>query len=244
MNYDYAISVSCGNDSVAMTQYMVETIPDLNAIAIYCNTGWASEEWPDRVEKFMNYCKMNKIDFIEIMSSKGGMEQMVVKKQMFPVAGSKWCTQQLKIIPFNHAMEIIDPNCETTICVGIRRAESATRRTFPEFSTDENGREKWAPIVCLNESERNELIERAGFDVLKSRSKECSPCIHANRTDLLTTSEYSIKRLEKLELSFGAYFFNPIDRMGAEGIREVIKWANSKWGKYKKPSCDSGFCGS
>lgn len=255
---DYIISTSCGNDSVAMLQFFIENYKGSKIVAIYCNTGWSSQEWPDRVMKYKEKCEENGIDFFETQSEIGGMAEWSEKKSMFPMIKKKWCTEKLKIEPFLALADKIDPEKKSTICIGVRREESFNRKDFPEFSKDKSGREKWAPLVAMKESDRNDLIVRAGFEVLPHRSRECAPCIHSSRKDLRLLSEFEIKRLEDLEKKMGGYFFNPSGRMGAEGIREVVQWSQCDKGQYIKGAqflslrkkeieeenaCSSGFCG-
>jgi hypothetical protein len=96
---------------------------------------------------------------------------------------------------------------------------------------------------------RNELVKRAGFDPLPHRSKECAPCINANRGDLRRLTEEDIARVEALELKVGKTMFRPKRHGGAHGIRRVIAWAYSDRGKYDDRQeslfnqCSSGYCG-
>lgn len=107
------------------------------------------------------------------------------------------------------------------------------------------------------ERERDALIVRAGFEPLPHRSMECSPCIYANRADLRMVPEERIAEIEALEKELGytskgkpRFMFRPRNYMGAQGIREVVRWAWSERGKFEPAEagsgggCDSGFCGS
>ena len=96
-----------------------------------------------------------------------------------------------------------------------------------------------------NEQERNELIEKTGLDILTHRSRECDPCVNANRYDLRRLHSIDIEKTKALEESVCKTMFRPKRHMGAEGIVEVIKWANSKKGKYKLDDDEtSAGCGS
>jgi len=99
------------------------------------------------------------------------------------------------------------------------------------------------------ESERDELLARAGFEPLPHRSKECSPCINSNKSDLRRLTEEDIQRVESLEARVGNTMFRPKRHGGAKGIRRVVAWAYSDRGKYDDRQdslfnhCSSGYCG-
>lgn len=255
----FCINVSCGNDSVALTQFLHEKYPEDTKVCVYCNTGMESDTWPQRVDRFRQWCESLGIPFVELKNSEGQFQYWVQQKTIFPRLKVKWCTELLKIKPVNEYLNEIDPSKEATICVGVRRCESIKRADYPEWA-DVGGRDKWAPLVRHSDEERNALIERAGFEVLPHRSRECAPCIFSNREDIARMSENEIQRVERMEtqLSEGradSTFFNPNGKMGAFGIREVVDWARSPRGKYsrdqlllerffeKKLTCDGGYCG-
>jgi hypothetical protein len=103
-------------------------------------------------------------------------------------------------------------------------------------------------LVEFSDDDRNALIARTPFEMLPHRSLECSPCIFSSRADLRNVSETRIAEIEQLESDVGRVMFRPKAYAGADGVREVIRWAQSDRGKYKpdveeEPDCDSGFCG-
>lgn len=143
----------------------------------------------------------------------------------------------------NRYLREIDPKAEATIYVGVRRCESPGRAMFPRMSINECGRDKIAPLVLHTDKMRDDLITRAGFDILPHRSRECFPCILTDRPSIVDLTEREISRIELLEEATGNTFFVPSGKGGARGIREVIKWAKSGHGKYhKEDDCSSGFC--
>lgn len=167
----------------------------------------------------------------------------------------QFCTQRLKIEPAIQWLEKNDPNKEAECLVGVRRAESKSRANFPEYiekSENHGGRSLWAPLVRLADSERDELIYKAGWAPLETRSQECFPCVNASRKDLRLLSKDRIEEIERLEKELSTlcggrerFMFRAKKFKNARGIRQVKKWADSDWGKYQAPdySCDSGYCG-
>ena len=154
----------------------------------------------------------------------------------------QFCTEELKIRPAMRWLEDTDPGKELVCMVGVRREESRERARWPEFeevSEKHGGRELWSPLVRHTVAERDALIRRAGFEVLPHRSQECFPCIGSNRNDLKRLTPERIEEIAKLEEDLGSTskgkprtMFRPYRHMGAIGIREVCKWAQSARGKY------------
>lgn len=244
----FIIFASGGNDSVALVQFMAEREAENVAVA-YSNTGWASPEWPERIKRFRHWVEsQNRTSwsFTEIASE--GMEALIRRKKAWPANRPKFCTYELKIAPAKAWLGEVDPEGNATVLVGVRREESTARRSWPEYvesSENHGGRLLWSPLVDVKEAERNELIIRAGWEVLPHRSKECSPCVNANRTDFRHLSEADIAKVERNERETGRNMFRPHRFKGASGIREVMKWAWSDRGKYQPAcsGCDSGMCG-
>jgi hypothetical protein len=61
-------------------------------------------------------------------------------------------------------------------------------------------------------------------------------------------SDARAAEIEQLERDVGRVMFRPKAYAGAEGIREVLRWAHSDRGKFQpqvddEPDCDGGFCG-
>jgi 3'-phosphoadenosine 5'-phosphosulfate sulfotransferase (PAPS reductase)/FAD synthetase len=243
----YVLFASGGNDSVALVQFSVEA-GFKNVAVVYSNTGWASVLWPARVAKFRDYVEAHGFSFHEIPSE--GMENLIRRKKGWPANKPKFCTYELKIKPAQAWLEQFDPNKEAICMVGIRREESTSRRSWPkliEVSDNHGGRPLFSPLVDHTEQMRNELLKHAGWEPLPYRSKECSPCVNANRADFRALDERDILKVEANEILTGRNMYRPRRFMGARGIREVIKWAWSERGKYEPPDdsgCDSGMCGS
>lgn len=246
------ISCSGGNDSVALIQWAKEKgLQDV--YVCYTNTGWAMDGWQDRINSVQLLCWAYGFQFAEVQSE--GMESLVKRKKGWPANGFKFCTGELKIKPFLEWLNTIDPDKESTVIVGVRREESEKRRNWPEWveeSENHEGRSLWSPFVNLKEHERNQIIERSGIEVLPYRSKECFPCVNANRADLqmLAKDEKRIVWIERIESEMGEKktMFRPAKWHGAVGIREVLRVATGSKGHADFATgdlfgCDSGFCG-
>jgi 3'-phosphoadenosine 5'-phosphosulfate sulfotransferase (PAPS reductase)/FAD synthetase len=246
----YCISSSYGNDSIALIQLAYELKLEDVTVA-YCDTGWASSEWPARVAMAEEWVKSLGFNTHRIVPNVQFEELMKFKKG-FPNQRYQWCSAMLKIIPFLNWLDDVDQDLKTTVMLGVRRAESQERKNTPnriEKSERHGGRDVWFPLASFTDEQRNELLGRAGFDVLPHRSMECAPCINANRTDLRLLKEVDIAKVEALESAVGKTMFRPKRHAGAMGIRQVIQWANAERGQYDARqsslfNCDSGMCGS
>lgn len=246
----HVVFVSYGNDSIAMLQFLLEK--KLSGVALLSDTGWAAPRWKERVEQGEAFAREAGFEPVRLPSE--GLVQLVRRKKGWPRQGMQFCTEELKIKPAMAWLEAFDPTKEAICCVGVRREESRARQAFPEYtenSSRHGGRLLWAPLVRHTRAERDELIQRAGFDVLPHRSMECFPCVNSNRADLRMLDEERVAMIEGIEQSLGVTsegkprtMFRPYRHQGATGIREVWRWATSERGEYEPPrgGCDSGYC--
>lgn len=253
------VSVSWGNDSVALVQWLHERFASgvydqrkYEVVCVYSDTGWASHEWPARVTRGEDLARSYGFDVVHLQTE--GFVQLARRKKGFPRQGMQFCTQELKMKPILAFLDRVDPDRDAIVAVGIRRAESKARSQWPEEvpnSPNHGGRDAWFPLVRVSHAERDALLARARFESLPYRSKECSPCINSNRADLRLLTEARIAEIEAIEAAMGhtgegkpRTLFRPYRHGGAVGIREVVRWAWSERGQYDPDDgCDSGYCG-
>lgn len=254
----YFLKASYGNDSVAMIQWAHERgLRDV--IVLYSDTGWSASWWTDRVAQGEALASSYGFETVRIASI--GFKELVRQRKGFPRQGIQFCTEMLKIVPSQRAMDTIDPRRERSVLVGKRREESANRADTAEridSSPLDGGRKLWHPLVAMTEQDRNDLVKRAGFDVLPHRSMECFPCINANRADIRMLDDARISEIAEFEAEMGftskgkpRTMFRPYRYMGATGIREIKRWADSERGEFslrdgtanEDEQCSSGQCG-
>ena len=208
---------SCGNDSVALIQWAIENGLD-DLVVAYSNTKWSSKGWPKRVRKVKDFVELNNGTFHEISSE--GMASLTKRKKAFPANGMGFCSYELKIKPAMDWLERIDPDKKATCFTGIMRIESENRKNYPEITKDSpnhGGRSLVCPMVAFTLKQRNDLLKRAGFETLKGRSKECSPCINITLKEIQELPERDIIKVVNLELELGVgersgkpkYMFRP-----------------------------------
>jgi len=221
---DFVISSSYGNDSMAMILWAAGKGLQ-NVTVAYCDTGWASPEWPKRVEACEKI--VASLGFRAVRLKSVGMEALVRKKKGFPGNAQQFCTTYLKGAPFLEWIEDADPLGVAVVMVGKRRAESLKRRNTPEFVVDSEyhgGRTLWHPLFLHSDEERDAILAFYGIEKLGHRSKECNPCVNANRGDFLRLTPGEIERVNDVEVEVGKPMFRP-KRFGALGIHGVVTWA-------------------
>lgn len=259
------ISISGGNDSIAMLQWVIENREHFKGesfAAAYVNTGWAISWWADRMEKVKAFCEANDIEYHEIDPGIG-FEELVREKGIFPNRLQKYCTRELKIKPQikwrrEHKFK---PN-NTRLFIGVRADESKARQNTVSIG-EQDGYESVFPLAYLDSDQRNAYIERSGFDVLPTRSNECHPCIYEttkaaikniepDRVELIaelekditdfTNAKRKLQRHPKYNPNeiFGMFNSRNIGT-GTGGIHEQVRWANSPRGKYA-PEQEEMFC--
>jgi len=250
------LCVSYGNDSIALIQATFES-GLRNVHTLFNDTGWAAPEWAERVaagEAFARDC-----GFTPHRTASIGMEALVKQRKAWPRQGMQFCTEELKIIPTQAWLAQNDPEGMAVLFNGKRRAESAHRANIPLYtypSESPLNRMTVSPLYMHTDAQRDELITKAGFEVLPHRSKECSPCVNSNKADINRLTEPVIARCERIETDMGVTkkgkprtIFRPAKHMKATGIRQIVRWAKSKRGKFSlddgngTAGCDSGMCG-
>ena len=241
------ISASHGNDSIASIQWAHEAnLQDVTVV--YLDTGWSSPEWPQRVIAGERLAKSYGFKAVQLSSKlarperteigedglprtlpadKEDMRALVRIKKGWPRHGMQFCTIQLKGLPFLKWIDEADPECKAVVLIGQRRAESTGRKHTPEFiesSEYHGGRKVWHPLYAHTDEQRNELLARAGFEVLPYRSRECYPCVNANKANLAALSPGAVQRVSDLEVELGQPMFRA-GKVNALGIYGAIAWA-------------------
>lgn len=249
------ISVSYGNDSIAMLQWAYEKkINDV--LVVYCDTGWAHSSWAARIQEGKKFSESYGFE-VHHIHGELSFPDMVRMKKGFPSQRYQFCTGILKGIPFLEFCEKVDPDKKATVIIGKRRDESRARANTPEFveqSEYHEGRKVWHPLYKHTEIHRDDLVSKTCFPVLPHRSLECSPCVNANKKDLLLIEQDRIKEIIRLEVEIGKPMFRAAKKMGATGINQVLEWASCPRGQYGKKQntlfpnsfgipCQTGLCG-
>jgi len=243
----FVIFSSYGNDSCALIQWAAkEGLQDVTIV--YSDTQWSASWWMLRVERMEKWAQS--LGFKTDRTQSIGFKGLARQKKAFPSQMVQWCSGILKIEPGERWLEENDPDKRAVCLVGVRREEGEDRKSYPHFmaaSPSHGGRVLLAPMAEWDVATRNSFLDMAGIKPLPHRSMECSPCINANRDDILVLAddEPRIAEIEELEEELGingpltkngkvrGAMFRPSLKMGATGIREVVEWAKAGRGNYK-----------
>lgn len=245
----FVVFSSYGNDSAALIQWASdEGLKDV--AVVYTDTKWAAEGWNERVDVLE--CWVMALGFRPFRTSSIGFKELARQKKGFPTQRYQWCSFILKIRPGMNWLEQFDPDARATCLVGVRREESAERANFPRYlaaSPNHGGRPMFAPFADLTEDDRDVYLRRAGIEPLPHRSRECK-CVNAKKADLQRFTPTDIQEIKDIETEIGRPLYRPHRHMGAKGIDEMKKWADSPYGKYTAPpdpeedmaGCNTGYC--
>ncbi|WP_102126054.1 phosphoadenosine phosphosulfate reductase family protein [Deinococcus planocerae] len=92
----HILSLSGGKDSTALAIYMRDRVPQMEYV--FCDTGEELKETYDYLERLqaylgkeIKYLKNNRYGFTDLLKARNGY---------LPSPQSRWCTQYLKILPF------------------------------------------------------------------------------------------------------------------------------------------------
>lgn len=257
----FIVRSSYGNDSVALIQWAHDQGLE-GVVVVYSDTGWARKWWAtERVPEMETWVRSLGFRAERVVSD--GMEAIVRAHKGWPFRLAQFCTEELKIKPMQAWLAENDPYRRAVILTGVRREESFNRRSTPVFrakSAHDGGRLLLSPLAEFTEAERDALLLKAGIAPLAHRSEECR-CINSGRRDIARFDEDDVDEIERIESSLGVtskgkprVMFRPNKFMGATGIRQVVRWANSERGKYEpqEPASEGdasicqveGWCGS
>lgn len=236
-----------GNDSIAVMQWAIDqNLSNLYFVSV--DTAWAAPSWLARVEQGTAYAKSKGVIPVRLHSA-ASFADSVRSRGEFPNKKFQWCPGLLKGLPINDWLDDVDPACEAVLHLGKRRlASRANRRLVATVEASEhyNDRPLCYPIIDLNEFERDDLIRKAGFDVLDHRSLECDPCIHSSWADLKRLDSTQINATAALEKETGKPMFAPDQFQQLKGIRIIADEAR-KAGKLDETNYNEQFdmgCGS
>lgn len=117
------VAYSGGKDSQACLLWAVKKYGAKNIEAVFCDTGW---ENPITYDHIKNTTKDLGVNLITVKSKKyNGMIDLAEKKKRFPSSQARFCTAELKSIPFIDY--VLDQKDNVIVIQGIRALESHNR---------------------------------------------------------------------------------------------------------------------
>lgn len=219
------VSVSGGKDSTAAALHLREQ--GIPYRAVHLDTGW---EHPDTM-RYVREELPRHIGPIEIAAPRldmpdaiapaildlearyldaapSAMLRAIARKAMFPSRMRRWCTEELKVFPFQRWLEGSGLALEDVVnVVGVRAEESTARSKLPEWDADDSGYWVWRPLLGWSLGDVIAIHHRHGVqpNPLYSRGSArvgCWPCIFARKAEihaLALSDERRVAMIAELE---------------------------------------------
>ena len=244
-------SISGGKDSTAMALLLREAGIPFSSVNL--DTGWEHEDTERYVREYLpgiiGEIQIAKTDKAE------GLGERSIQKGIFPSRKVRWCTEELKIIPFAKVIKALDE--EPVVCIGIRAAESKSRAAMPIWGERSKAYdcEMWRPIKHWTERDvisiHNELGVLPNPLYLRgARRVGCWPCILGRKSEIRLIADTDPKRIDRireLEKEVGAVhkakveargetqgqaptFFHAKIGKGYWPIDKVVEWSRTSRG--------------
>lgn len=204
---------SGGIDSTALLLWLREHGP---FSAVFCDTGWEHPVTYKYIEMINRTLLDGKLVTIKSSKYKNGMRDLVTSKGRVPSIRARFCTEELKVIPF--IKWIAEQDEDVIVYQGIRADESANRAMLPMRQWSDSY-DAWIERPLLN------WTKAACFDFLDFHGVEpnplykmgakrvgCFPCVLINHGELLRYHRQLPEvwtRIRMLEKRAGRTFFPP-----------------------------------
>lgn len=176
-------SLSGGKDSTALALWLMEQGFDFEPV--FMDTGWEAPQTYDYLDHLESHVLRHPITRL---SGERQMVELVLWKGMFPSSACRFCTQNLKVLPF---LEYVGED-EITNCVGIRAEESNARAKLEEHGVLDDGYPNirvWRPLLRWDTQSVIDAHGRHGLapNPLYLSGAErvgCWPCVFENKADV------------------------------------------------------------
>lgn len=132
----FHVGCSGGKDSTALLLYMVKEsgIPENNIRVTFCDIGNDADETLDHVRMLSR--RVLQTSEIEWIQPPLDFYELARKKQRFPGAKSRFCTQELKMKPSKRYIDnLLNAGYDVIAVNGVRREESAARAKLGEWGS-------------------------------------------------------------------------------------------------------------
>lgn len=155
----HIVKFSGGKDSLATLLTVMATAPRESIRVVFCDTGWEHSD----MEPYLQYVEaLAGLPIIRIRSAKypNGMADMVTARHRFPALKTRFCTEELKVMPgIDYVLTQTD---DVTIYQGVRADESPSRALLKR--TDEYFRYYFEPyrFKSKHQTATKALLKRIG----------------------------------------------------------------------------------
>jgi 3'-phosphoadenosine 5'-phosphosulfate sulfotransferase (PAPS reductase)/FAD synthetase len=243
-------SVSGGKDSAAMSLWLTEQ--GIEHDRVFLDTGWEHE----KTYEYLRGPLTDKLGPITEIKPPLLMEDLILKKGMFPSRVRRFCTQELKVKPImNYLTQLMEAGTDVINAVGIRAGESESRSKMGEWEWQAGfDCEVWRPLIAWSEDQVIAIHARHGLPpnplyLMGASRVGCWPCIYARKAEIRLIADKDparIVRLRVLEERVGvaararaeakgqtlvsdpAWFQAPLGTSGAAWpIDRVVEWSRT-----------------
>jgi len=190
-------SISGGKDSTAMGLLLKEA--EIPFRAVHLATGWEHADTDRYVREYLPGVLGVEIEIVQ--SPRGGMEDWIRRKGMFPSRVRRFCTQELKVRPIKEFLRTLD---DPINAIGIRAGESAARANLPEWEdSDAHGCDVWRPLIQWTVQDVIDIHQRHGVapNPLYLRGADrvgCWPCIMARKSEIRFIADTDPERIDQI----------------------------------------------
>lgn len=251
----FVISISGGKDSKATLIVSLPLLLDLiepdQIKVVFCDTGWEKKETIEEIKDIKLKLDHLGIEFIILKNENfpNGMVDLITHKKMFPSRKTKFCTDQLKMIPaLNYYKKLHLSNFKVIALVGKRRDESEDRRNTKEqdlHTYRDYNFTTYHPIADWTETDVYSFLDET-WGIPSSYFKGnkrvgCDECFQADLKSISLMSQEKVEIMSKLENNIAefhqdkdytpAFFYkkNKTFPQGFAPIKEVVKYAKNKY---------------
>jgi len=208
--FKYIVSVSGGKDSTACILWALENLNKNNLEFVFIDTKWEHEltyKYLDYLEERLNI-KIHRLETI-------GMLELCKQKKFMPNRVMRFCTEYLKIKPFNEYLfkNYIEKNIDFIVIQGVRRFESKKRENTPVFVEIKQiyNRKSFIvktlyPIAYWTDKQVFKYLQSKNIEpnpLYKKGFKRvgCFPCVYESKQSLklIANEDFYINRLRNLE---------------------------------------------
>ncbi len=243
-------SVSGGKDSAAMSLWLTEQ--GIEHDRVFLDTGWEHE----KTYSYLRGELTDKLGPITEIKAPLLMEDLIIKKGMFPSRVRRFCTQELKVKPIiAYLAQLMETGTDVINAVGIRAGESVSRSKMLEWEWQDGfDCEVWRPLIAWSEAQVIAIHARHGLPpnplyLMGASRVGCWPCIYARKAEIRLIADKDpdrIVRLRVLEERVGvaararaaakgqtlvsdpAWFQAPLGTSGAAWpIGRVVEWSRT-----------------
>lgn len=196
---NYFIFGNIGDNTVALMRWAHECALE-NVTVLNVDTGWAAECWAKRVAMGQRLARDYGFS-VQTLQPPQSFPEQIAQRGAFPSVKFQWCAGFVKGLAFLNWADIEDPQCQATVLMGSRRADSRARFALPEFEHDNEhfgGRTVWYPLFDTDDQQRDQLIAKTGCAQLNHRSLECHPCVFNSPAELVLLSDHDNARIAQL----------------------------------------------